>query len=49
MVSDEYDEDLPMADALGIETLWVKRADEEPMREPDHTVASLVEVPELLA
>ena len=47
MVSDEYDEDLFVADALGIETVWVE-GEEDPVREPDHTVASLVEVPELL-
>jgi FMN phosphatase YigB (HAD superfamily) len=49
MVSDEYDEDLFVADALGIETVWVEQDDEAPIREPDHTVASLVEVPGLLS
>lgn len=48
MVSDEYDEDPFVAAALGIETVWVEQADENPIREPDYTVESLVGVPELL-
>jgi FMN phosphatase YigB (HAD superfamily) len=48
MVSDEYDEDLFVASALGIETVWVEQDEEDPVREPDHTVGSLVAVPELL-
>jgi FMN phosphatase YigB (HAD superfamily) len=48
MLSDEYDEDLFVVDALGIEPVWLEQADEDPVREPDHTGASLVEVPGLL-
>ena len=48
MISDEYDEDLFVADAFGIETVWVEQDDEVLVKEPDHTVSSLVEVPELL-
>jgi FMN phosphatase YigB (HAD superfamily) len=48
MVSDEYDEDLFVASALGIETVWVEQDDETPVKAPDHTVESLVAVPELL-
>lgn len=38
MVSDECNEDLLMAQCLGMTTIWVENPDEEPYRQPDHTI-----------
>ena len=46
MVSDEYNEDLLMAETVGMTSVWVENDDDEPRyREPDHRVASLAEFP----
>ncbi len=48
MVSDEYNEDLLMANCLGMTTVWLKHSDEEPFREPDHTIDDLESLPVVL-
>jgi HAD superfamily hydrolase (TIGR01509 family) len=48
MVSDEYDEDLLMARALGMTTVWLASEDETPVREPDHVVGEFAELPSVL-
>ena len=49
MVSDEYNEDLMMAETVGMASVWVEREAETPYREPDVRIGSLVDVPALLA
>lgn len=50
MVSDEYNEDLLMAQHLGITTIWVENPDdEEPYQNPDHTIDDLESLPPVLA
>lgn len=50
MVSDEFNEDLMMAQCLGMTTIWVENPDDEtPYRRPDHVVDDLTAVPALLA
>lgn len=41
MVSDECNEDLLMAQCLGMTTVWVENSDEEPYRQPDYTIDDL--------
>ena len=38
MVSDEFNEDLLMAQCVGMTTIWIENADEEPYRQPHHTI-----------
>jgi len=38
MVSDECNEDLLMAQCVGMTTVWIENDDEEPYRQPDHTI-----------
>ncbi|MFB6194257.1 MAG: HAD family hydrolase [Halobaculum sp.] len=47
MVSDEYDEDLLMAETLGMASVWVE-GDETPYREPDARISTLADLPALL-
>ncbi len=48
MVSDELHDDLLMADYLDMTTVWIQRQDEEVVREPDHRIDDLDELPGLL-
>lgn len=48
MVSDEYNEDLLMADCFGMTTVWVATEDEDPLRDPDVTIDRLAELPPAL-
>lgn len=49
MVSDEYNEDLLMADCFGMTTVWVENEDDEdPLREPDHIIDALPALPTVL-
>jgi len=49
MVSDEYNEDLLMADTFGMTTVWVENEDdEEPVQEPDYTIQDLTELPSVV-
>lgn len=48
MVSDEFDEDLLVADCLGMTTIWVENDDEEPYRQPDHVVDDFGSVPQVV-
>ncbi|PSQ47276.1 HAD family hydrolase [Halobacteriales archaeon SW_7_65_23] len=41
MVSDECNEDLLMAQCLGITTVWLENTDEEPYRQPEYTIDDL--------
>lgn len=45
MVSDEYDEDLLMAEQFGMTSVWVENDDEPRYGEPDHRAASFAEFP----
>lgn len=49
MVSDEYNEDLLMAQCVGMTTIWIENDDEEPYRRPDHTIDDLRSLDPLLA
>ena len=49
MVSDEYNEDLLMAETLGMDSVWVEQPDETPYREPDSRIQSLTELPDVLS
>ncbi|WP_436931149.1 HAD family hydrolase [Halosimplex halobium] len=48
-VSDEYNEDLVMGECLGMQSVWVESDDETPCREPDVRIASLADLPDVLA
>lgn len=49
MVSDEFNEDLLMAQCLGITTVYLENEDdEEPLRSPDYTVERFGAVPDVL-
>lgn len=48
MVSDEFDEDLLMAQCFGMTTIWVENDEEEPYREPDYTIGGLESLPSVL-
>jgi len=49
MVSDEFNEDLLMAQCLGITTVYLENEDdEEPFRSPDYTVERFGAVPDVL-
>ena len=41
MVSDEFNEDLLMAQCVGMTTIWLENDDEEPYRRPDHAIDGL--------
>jgi FMN phosphatase YigB (HAD superfamily) len=48
-VSDEYNEDLMMGEAVGMTSVWVENDDDEtPYREPDVRIQSLADLPEVL-
>jgi FMN phosphatase YigB (HAD superfamily) len=48
MVSDEYNEDLLMAEALGMESVWLETDEETPYREPDARISSFDEFPDAI-
>lgn len=48
MVSDEFNEDLLMAQCVGMTTIWVENGDEEPYQRPDHTIADFEAVRSVL-
>lgn len=48
MVSDEFNEDLLMAQCLGMTTVWVETEAEDPYRQPDYTVDGFEGVPGVL-
>lgn len=48
MVSDEFNEDLLMAQCFGMTTVWVENDEEEPYQEPDYTIDGLVSLPSVL-
>ncbi|MEE6209695.1 HAD family hydrolase [Salarchaeum sp. III] len=49
MVSDEFNEDLLMAQHFGVTTVWLENEDdEEPYDRPDHTVQAFEDVPGVL-
>jgi FMN phosphatase YigB (HAD superfamily) len=48
MVSDEYNEDLLMAEALGMESVWLETDEETPYREPDRRISSFGEFPDAI-
>ena len=49
MVSDEFNEDLLMADCLGMRTIWLQNDEEQPYREPDVTIEEFAALPAVLA
>ncbi|MEZ3115749.1 HAD family hydrolase [Halobaculum sp. MBLA0147] len=49
MISDEYDEDLLMAETVGMRSVWVERDGVEPFREPDYRVDGLAGFPAVVA
>lgn len=48
MVSDEFNEDLLMAQCFGMTTIWIENDDEVPYREPDYTIDGLESLPAVL-
>lgn len=48
MVSDEYDEDLLMAQRFGMATVWVGPTHEVPYREPDDAIDAIPSLPPVL-
>jgi len=49
MVSDEFNEDLLMAQCLGMTTVYLENDDdEEPLRSPDYTIQKFAEAPDVL-
>lgn len=49
MVSDEYNEDLLMAETFAMTSVWVENDDdEEPYRDPDYTIDALASLPSVL-
>lgn len=48
MVSDEFDEDLLIAQCFGMTTVWVENDDDVPSRDPDHTIEGLGSLPSVL-
>ena len=49
MVSDEYNEDLMMAETVGMTSVWVENDDETPYREPDARISTFADLPDVLA
>ncbi|WP_121823011.1 HAD family hydrolase [Halostella salina] len=49
MVSDEYNEDLMMAEAVGMSSVWVEHDDETPYRDPDARISTFGELPGVLS
>lgn len=45
MVSDEFNEDLLMAQCFGMTTVWVENDWEDPYRDPDYTIDDLAALP----
>jgi len=48
MVSDEYNEDLMMAETLGMVSVWVENEEETPYREPDVRISTFEDLPDVL-
>ncbi len=48
-VSDEYNEDLLMGEAFGMQSVWVKNDEETPYREPDARISTLADLPDVLS
>ena len=48
MVSDEFDEDLLMAQCLGMTTVWIENDDEDPYRRPAYTIDEFGELRSVL-
>ncbi|KAB1190483.1 HAD hydrolase-like protein [Haloferax sp. MBLA0076] len=48
-VSDEYNEDLLMGEALGMTSVWIENDDETPYREPNVRISTFSELPEVLS
>ena len=48
MVSDEYNEDLLMAETLGMASVWVENDEETPYREPDARISTFGDLPDVL-
>jgi len=48
MVSDEFNEDLLMAQCFGMTTIWVENEAEVPLRKPDYTIDGLGSLPSVL-
>ena len=48
MVSDEYNEDLLMAETLGMASVWVENDEETPYREPDAQISTFGDLPAVL-
>lgn len=48
MVSDEYNEDLLMAETLGMVSVWVENEEETPYREPDVRISTFGDLPDVL-
>jgi FMN phosphatase YigB (HAD superfamily) len=47
-VSDEYNEDLLMGEALGMTSVWVENDDETPIRDPDVWIPTFGALPDVL-
>jgi FMN phosphatase YigB (HAD superfamily) len=49
MVSDEFNEDLLMAQTFGMTTVWVENDDDEPpYQDPDYTIGDFTDFPDVL-
>lgn len=48
MVSDEYNEDLMMAETVGMASIWLETDEEFPYREPDVRISSFSDLPNAL-
>ncbi len=48
MVSDEFNEDLLMAQCFGMTTVWVENDEEAPYRDPEYTIDGLESLPSVL-
>lgn len=48
MVSDEFNEDLLMAQCFGMTTIWVENDEEVPYQEPDYSIDGLASLPSVL-
>ena len=48
-VSDEYNEDLVMGEALGMTSVWVESDEETPYREPDVRISRFGDLPDIIS
>jgi len=48
MLSDEFDEDLLMAECFGMTTVWLEQADDPLYGSPEYTIGGLEALPRVL-